>query len=166
METVSCRAVKTKTTFIKSNHFQGISLAAYKRLLPCALETMATSGEGGQVLAPHLQKVFDVWPKQQRLAMAQIVNMSKRSKAWVRRRKKTFEERRCSLGETTMDAVFRVLWNGAIVFDAEEARERRAKFSKLDVESCILMYSFYTLVIGAPAEVKIKLAEMLAGKLL
>lgn len=142
-------------------------MGAYKRLLPCALEAASgDAGEGaGKWMAPHLSKVYTMWPAQQKQAMTKIAQMGKQSKNWITRRKKTFGQLRAKLGEVALDGVFRVTWEGEIIFDREEAEGRGIKFSRAEVESCLMLYSFYTLALGAPREVKSKLAEMLANKL-
>lgn len=140
-------------------------MAAYKRLLPCALEAVA-GGATGEQLAPHLNKVYSTWPEQQKRAMNLVSQIGSRSKIWVSGRKRTFTRLRDRLGETELDGIFRVTWTGEIVFDREEAQVREISLKKQEIESCILMYSFYTLVLGAPYEVKSRLAELLASKLI
>jgi len=155
------------TSYINKRQVRGISLAAYKRLLPCAIETVAKERFSGDkvVLAPHLNKVYETWPLQQKQAMLKISQMGTRSRGWVARRKKTFAQLRSKFGEVTLDGIFRVSWEGEIWFDKEEAVANKVSLGKFEVEACVFMYSFYTLVIGAPNEVKHKLANMLASKL-
>lgn len=158
---------RMETSYIKKRQVRGVSLAAYKRLLPCAIEAVAKDKRPGErvALAPHLNKVYETWPLQQKQAMLKISQMGTRSRGWVVRRKKTFAQLRGKFGEVTLDGIFRVSWEGEIWFDKEEAEAKNVTLGKFEVEACVFMYSFYTLVIGAPTEVKHKLASMLASKL-
>lgn len=159
---------------LDANSFAGVSLGAYKRLLKTAIETVASSrvrddstiaGLTSSGIPPHLARIYLLWAKQQRIAMGETSELFKRRKDWIKKRHKIFGALRGRLGDSMLDSMFRVSEDGSIIFSRLRSEIGTPTLSNSEVEACLSMYSFYTLVLGAPSEIKSKLAEALAKKL-
>jgi hypothetical protein len=96
--------------------------------------------------------------------MEQTMELLTRRKSWLASRKRVFSTLRKKLGDEKLDSLFRVSENGEIVFDGNGGGVD-LRLTPLQKESCLAMYPLYTLVLGSPKEVKIKLAEALALRL-
>jgi hypothetical protein len=164
---------KKNVTLSYRRNFAGISLAAYKRLLNTAIEAAVKSGchraasisdLTGAGLAPHLAKVYSIWHKQQKKSMEKTIELLTQRKSWLASRKRNFSAMRKKLGDEKLDALFRVNEDGEITLDSH-AVEGGVKLTQLQKESCLAMYPLYTLILGSPKEVRVKLAEALALKL-
>jgi hypothetical protein len=165
------KAPLLKNRIVRPRNFSGISLSAYKRLLGSAIEAASKSGRCGARsvgelteagLAPHLAKVYSIWSRQQKLSMEKTIEMLGRKKSWLAVRKKTFSALRERVGEEKLDSLFRIDECGEIVFDPSGGGPT---LSAKEKEACLSMYPLYTLVLGAPRELKVKLATALALKL-
>lgn len=162
-----------KTEIRYRRDFSGISLAAYRRLLLPAIEAVAAAGISGDAefgkltgagVAPHLAKVCVLWPLQQKKSMQKTTELLSRRRDWVARRHKTFFSLRRKHGDGFLESLFRVTSDGDIVFSGETGGDP-GPLDRFEIEACLAMYPFYTLVIGASREVKSKLAEALAHKI-
>jgi hypothetical protein len=150
--------------------FEGVSLAAYRRLLGSALGAAEAAGfrrattaaklcEAG--VPPHLAKVYEIWPGQQRKSMEDLGRLLSAARKEVSRLHAIFTRVRGRMGDETLEAVLRVLPGG----DIRPCREMDDEFTAEEKRACRMIYSLYTLGIGATPEVRTLLSKVLTQKL-
>lgn len=150
--------------------FEGVSLAAYRRLLGSALRAAEAAGIRRPAAAtklcaagvpPHLAKVYEIWPGQQKRSMEDLGKLLSAAREEVSRLHAIFSRVRGRLGNETLEAVFRVFPEG----DIRPCREMDGEFSEEEKKACRMIYSLYTLGIGASPEVHGLLSRVLTQKL-
>lgn len=150
--------------------FEGVSLAAYRRLLSSALSAAEEAGfrraasaaklcEAG--VPPHLAKVYEIWPLQQKKSMEDLGRLLASGRTEATKLHAIFSRVRARMGDETLEAILRVLPGG----DIRPCREMDEEFSDEEKEACRMLYSLYTLGIGSTPEVRRMLSKVLTQKL-
>lgn len=110
---------------------------------------------------PHLAKVYEIWPAQQKKSMEELGRLLTTSQEEAVRMHTIFSRVRSRMGDETLEAVLRVVPSGDIRPCLEMADEFRAE----EKRACQMIYSLYTLGIGATTEVRGMLSKVLSQKL-
>jgi hypothetical protein len=162
----SINIVKKRT----AGSFEGISLAAYKRLLPSALMRVQETGISSEAgisklcsagVPPHLAKVYELWTKQRARAMEELFRIRDAEGQELARKHAVFSFVKKSVGETTLETMMRVTASGEIRLDHDYAGELNS-----EQESCCgTIYALYSLALASTREVRKLLSRILASKI-
>jgi len=150
--------------------FEGISLAAYKRLLPSALAAAQNAGFARAAQArelceagvpPHLAKVCEIWPEQQKKSLAALAQIRDAGGREIARKYSVFTTVRKELGEAVLESMFRVMPDGEIRLDCDSAGDLGSDHE----ECCRTIYALYALSIGSTGEIRSLLSRLLAASI-
>lgn len=150
---------------------RGVSLAIYKRLLSQAVDAVysafgeeeAEKVDRGDLIdagipAP-MANVFMVWKGYQENGIQMLSELMSMDNTEVARKHRGFVSAKKKFGEATLEGMFRVVGEGRVVSGKNASGLRNA-------EDIAFIYSIYTLAVGAEEEVKSRLAEAIASKIL
>ncbi len=139
---------------LQPGNFEGVSLAAYRRLLVAAI---AAAQE--KEVPPHLARVHKLWPAQQEKSLQVLASLMRDGQEEIQKRHFRFNAVRERIGEDILEALLRVTPKGEI----RPCREAEGELDPEEQEACHTIYSLYTLAIGTDSKVRKMLAKVLAG---